>query len=499
LSLRDYQVAAKEDAVKFFLESTENHRLYAAPTGVGKSYIETAIQAELGPGYWIITPRLDIARGFLQKRGFNPQTLKELVDDCWKNFICTPIRFRNALFQGRIPSVKGIIFDEGHHALATSWHEVFLASGLPKTILFTATPFRGTPKSTRDFREMWGEPIWIITYPEAAARGDISIPTFEILPLVDDDLIELTSTGEFDVTALESETNDRIGDMAHVAVDRWHKDGKWDRATCFCLPTVATAKRMVVELDRLGGRAAVVTAKTPDQERVLVFEAMKQGYMALVQVSVVGEGVDLPIRRLVDMAPYMSPVRWLQQFGRATRPTEDKPEYIVTNRNLQRHAYLLDGLCPSSKISEAVAAFGGIGERAGHRAIGLECLGKFKAANVRLTDGNEAKFYFLVDSKNGRMTEYACIFHPAAQDPIWASRTHSSNGLERVWGHWKRSEAPIELRGFVSQSSRPPSPKQHEWWQKAAHYHGLDPNVKLTQKNFAALPLLKDLGLRLAR
>ncbi len=499
--LRDYQQAAV-DHVCTWAETARvgDSMLIAAPTGVGKSIVELAIQARLD---WpIITPRLEIARGFLQKQGQDPETLNELVEACSRLNIHTPIRLRNRLFRGEIPHIPGLIVDEGHHGTAASYRDDWVAAGMPPTVLLTATPYRGTSRSTKLFLEQWGEPTWMITLREAAERGDISIPTIEILPLVDDDIIQLNSTGEFDVESLESATVDRLADMARIAADRWYANGEWDRTTVFTLPTVALAQRMAAELENLGACSMAISAKTTNSERRFIFAALVLRKVAMCQVAVVGEGVDLPIRRLIDLAPVMSPVKFMQQLGRETRPVgpgEALPEYIGTNRNLLRHSYLLEGLVPAVKIAEAAEAFGGPGTRAGGRALGLEHLGRFKAVNVKLIDGNVAQLYMLVDSSNGRLVEYACVAHPLLADPIWAHRQHANVGTERQWAHWQPCAPPGELKGFVSQSPRPPSPKQEAWWVKSAKWHGLDPDVKLTRKNFSMLPLCKDLGLRLAR
>jgi len=492
--LRDYQLAAVEHAAEWTATAKMGDvQLYAAPTGVGKSVIQLAVQERTG--YTIVTPRLEIARGYLQKLGIEPTTEAELIRETQARGIYTPIRFRNLLFRGQIPQVKGLIVDEGHHQLATSYRDVWAACGMPPMLLYTATPFRGSSRATAKFLEDFGQPLWIIKMNEAAARGDIAVPTPEILPLVDDDIIALGSNGEFEVTSLESSLLDRLEDIARIAKSRWHSASGWDRPTAFFLPTVATARRLMNILPD----TVLIHGASSNLARRVAFEGVRQSRLALCQVAILSEGVDLPLRRGVDLAPAMSPVRWLQgQYGRLTRPLrpgEPPAEYICTNRNLLRHSYLLDGLCPSSKVAEAAAAFGP-SERSGVRAFGLENLGRFKPVHLKLTDGNIASMYLLVDSSGGRLREYACLVtHDAIR---WAERVHDDSSGQRSWGRWQAADAPGELRGFVSQGAKPPTEKQIAWWEKSASYYGLASDAKLTRKNFAALPLLKDLGLRLA-
>ncbi len=494
-----YQANSIDWATEWFSSAKRGDAtVLAGPTGCGKSVVELAVQAELGIP--IITPRLEIARGFLEKLGQSPSNFADLVELSQAHNIWTPIRFRNRLLQGYFDKVPGIIMDEGHHAVAESWEQLRLAAGLPPMLLLTATPFRGTARSTAKFLKDFGEPTWMITLPQAVAEGYVAMPTVHILPLVDDDLIELSSTGDFEVTSLESATQDRLADLArHSEACFDQTTRRWDRATCFCLPTVRMAQLFA---ETLNAPSAVITARTVDSARRMAFAALRERMVALIQVSVLGEGVDLPLRRIVDAAPCMSPVKWMQVFGRGTRPVtehEPPPEYIVTNRNLARHAYLLEGLLPSAKLVEATESFAP-SQRAGHRALGLESLGRFKASNIRLVNGLTAQFYTLVCVAEQRLREYACLVHPQQADAIWATRSHTakSDGT-RGYGQWQRCSMPDSLQGFVSQYAGEPSDKMLSWWAKQAEHCGLDPDVKLSKRNFAALPFCVALGLRLAR
>ena len=119
----------------------------------------------------------------------------------------------------------------------------------------------------------------------------------------------------------------------------------------------------------------LVVGGTPGEQRRAAFAATAARRAALVQVSVVSEGVDLPgLRRLVDCRPTLSPVYWLQCLGRIRRPVpsgEPPPEYICTNRNLSRHCYLLEGMLPLAAVREAQGAFETPSRRMGIRVVGL--------------------------------------------------------------------------------------------------------------------------------
>jgi hypothetical protein len=155
-------------------------------------------------------------------------------------------------------------------------------------------------------------------------------------------------------------------------------------------------------------------------------------------------------------------------------------------------------MLPPSTVAASDAAFGAPSKRGAYRAFGLEALGRFKACEVKLLDGNTALFYALVAVNEGRSREYACFVHPAVADPLWAERIHKTKqDGTRDWGRWQKCEPPPGLQGFASQPPSAPTEKQMAWWQRSAEGRGLDPTAPVTRKNFAALPFLFDLGVSL--
>lgn len=497
---RDYQLAAVEYGKAFFAKASRGSRdVLAGPTGCGKSIVELMLQDAMGEHYWIVTPRLEIAAGILRKKGLVLETMQELIEAAFAHRVVTPVRFRNALMRGDIQRVDGIVFDEGHHVTANTWEQLQLLCGMPPAILLTATPYRGTAKGTAKFLTEWGKEQWMVTLREAASRKDIAIPCCEILPLVDDDVVELAANGDFDVKGIVSEYKSRIEDLADASSKWVTSTGAWDRPTVFSLPSVDLAKSLAASLCRRNAPCVVVHAGTKRSERDACYRLLVECHASLAQVAVLGEGVDLPVRRLVDASPCMSPVKWMQQIGRAMRPVRDgeaPPCYVCTNRNLSRHAYLFEGLLPPSVVALSDGLFGKPSKRAGHRALGLEAIGRFRAAEVKLLDGNTLLFYSLVSLTDGRVREFACMVHPCSPDALWAERKHrvKADGT-KDWGKWSRCIPPEDLVGFGSSPNSDPTDKQKAWWERSAKGRGLDPAMKVTRKNFAALPFMFDLGI----
>ncbi|MCH9712728.1 MAG: DEAD/DEAH box helicase [Proteobacteria bacterium] len=85
--------------------------------------------------------------------------------------------------------------------------------------------------------------------------------------------------------------------------------------------SVETATEIAAEYNRAGVPAAVVSADTPDAERVTILRRFKaRELLQLVNVDLFGEGFDLPAIEVVSMArPTQSYSLYVQQFGRALR------------------------------------------------------------------------------------------------------------------------------------------------------------------------------------
>lgn len=492
-----FQMAAIDYAATWHSTAKRGDKLLlASPTGTGKSVMELATQAAIA-GSWIVTPVVEVVGGLLHKLGHEVDGLPEdrLRALAWSHRITTPIVLRNRLLRGEIPAPAAVIFDEAHHHTAETYQLLELLTGSAPAIGFTATPYRGTPRSTARFRAAWGEPVWVVTLREAVDLGALSFPSFRVEPLVDDDTVEVVN-GEFSVTSIDSATGDKVEDFAQLVASFG-----LDRPSMVAAPSRATA-RLVADAIGRHVPAEVVDGDTPHAERQRIFADTVAARCVLVQIRVVGEGVDLPIRRLYDLSPMLSPVLWLQTLGRITRPVrhgEASPEYVGCNRNLLRHAYLLDGCLPPEALVDAQAAFVTPSSRLAVRAIGLEGVGRFAAVEVPFSDGVVGACYSVSSVDGSTVTQFTCLVHPGRESPLWASRRNERTDDPRkpVYGRWRRCDAPADLTGFASVPPAPLSEKQAAWWKRDAARYGLDPAAKVTRKNFAALPVLSDLRCKL--
>ncbi len=483
MKLRDYQLQAACDACHAI---EKGRTLIQSPTGTGKSYVALALrkvfQREGTVG--LVSPRTEILAGIAEKAGL---TTKEMqTEGFW-----TPVKLRNALRKGMAP-YDHLIIDEAHHGTAPTYQLLDLVHlGMP-VVGLTATAFRGTPRETKKLREYWTTIVTAITMGDAAKQGFWALPTFHIHPLVDDDVVSIRG-GRFVVKSL-NEACSRLESLADVIADVWENDG---RPTMVSVPSTEILKNLLSELEALQIPAHGVTQKTKRADRDLAFSEVAAGKAVLVQIAIVGEGVDIPTLRVwIDALPTLSPVRWLQALGRVTRPG-DEPRVIVCNRNLERHAYLLEGLLPASRFKEAQEAFGGPSQRQGLRHLGLEALGRFKPVPVALANGITTTAYSLYENTD-KFREYFALVLPTTDKLLYAFRESAEQNGEMKWGRWAACAVPEGFRGYQStRAARKVSEPMARWWRKEAKRRGLREDVPEKAREFQVLPVLSNLGVTL--
>lgn len=521
--LHDYQTVAVEWAE----EALDSGRsiLLDAPTGSGKSFIQADLmrrRREKGFTHLQTAPSLEICLGIASKlpgvadlRSASREGQRRV---CESLGVWTPRRLYNAVLRGEVPIPDSICHDEAHHTVASTF--AALDAYLPcPAVGLTATAFRGTPDETAKLRARWGIPRKIISLKAAVARGVVAKPNFVVWPLVNDDLITVRN-GEFVAESVEGHLKDALPEvLSRLKVFRT-EDG-WARPLMIRVPTVGAGHAVLAAMRAAGMPCVMVTGTEEDVDgpddtadaRQAAFRKCVDRTHALIQIRVVGEGVDLPIRILLDLAPTMSPVLWQQAVGRITRPTgpgEQPPLYIATNHNLTRHAYLWEGLIPSSQVRAAQQAWGPDyrpKRRTLARALGVEGFGKFTVATVPLLDGTYASLYAL-QTKDG-LHLYSVFLHPLWAEPRFFEKTNTYTGrrltrevpdgqggvievdyAEKAYGPWRSIDGIPDATGYVSVKPGKLQPAQLSWWKKSAAHWGLDPNYEPDAREFQALPIL---------
>ncbi len=425
-----------------------------------------------------------------------------------------------------------LCIDEAHHSSCDTTAQLIALARNPTLVGLTATTWRGTPQETQALHDLYhGNVQVLLTLASSLAKGYTTLPTFDVWPLIDDELIDVTG-GEFSVRGCETAAVEQAPTLSRRIVET-----RGGRPGTLVLPSVAACEEYARTFAAMGAETVTVVAGTRDRQAL--FNRVLSGAALLLQVRAVGEGTDLPLRFMVDAAPTMSPVLWYQRVGRLTRPLalrcqcanracpggsvctdcgstpylEATSEYIATNHNLMRHAYLFEGLIPAGALKKAVTCWpNGFApsRRTMCRALGLTGFGRFEPCTVPLADGSDAFMYALRD-KTGE-NELAALLIPGAPDPLYFHRVSRIVGTEarevapgvvrdcRVYdrGKWARVAKLPELASCASLPASPLTPNQSRWWESAAERRGLNPSSDgITGRTFAVLPILTDANVRI--
>lgn len=475
MELRHYQKIATNLAINHIADTLaggSTRLLLAGPCGTGKSYVEIAILNRF-PQLIMICPKEEIIEGLISKGGD-------------ANRIFTPMKLLNRLREGFHFKVKpeAILFDEVHHWEAATWQELELYIDCDKYIGLTASPYRGTVKETNHFIEEWGKPVWMIGYKEAFDQGLIHLPEMEIVPLVNDDYIEVRN-GEFVVSDIDQGYQSKLTETLALCQKAYNKP------TIISVSTQNFARFLSDQL----GEASVILADTPEKERYKAIEQCLKGNIPIIQIQTIGEGIDYPFQQIIDLSPIYSPVKWIQLLGRIFRVPGN---YICTNRNLIRHAYLLQGCIPESIVKTDQQLFGNY-NRSANRILGLESLGRFKPSELEMTNGLKINGYFLEALVEGQIVKFSALYHPLHDTGIYAYKIDEPqiDGSIKP-GKWRQiAQLPEDLKGFSSVPSGDVTEKQYNWWKRQAKWVGLNPEQPINKKNFQVLPVLVNLGVRL--
>lgn len=503
----EFQEKAVSEIVKQVNEGN-NRVLLRSPTGTGKSKMILDTRKALGARKTIvILSSPEILKDFLTKIGKMPDNVKQIYDVGVLNGLYTVKTLKNKLSRGlELPHVSYVLIDEAHHMVADEYKTII--DGLEEDITiigYTATNYCGNGKDTRNFQAIWKKTITAITLKEAVELGIISFPKVIVEPLVDDDLIKVTSTGEFEIETLQAHTEDKL----EYAFDLLFNKFNWfeldetgekyvpKRPTLICVPSSSFIDAIEREAIKRKLTVLPLFADTPSAEREYIYNSITECRAVGLHANIISEGKDLPIRNILDLRPVNSPRFFVQNFGRATRPLGEHElhlgpgEYVCTNRNIERHSYLFEGVLPYTTAAAAQLAFENPSERGGKRIIGIESLGKIKPFYVMTTDGCKIAVYTV----SFNQTFYAAILHPMHAMPIWFVKKNQLADLgegvmQKSYGMWSMCKPPVNLTGHRSIQDGPLTEAQYRRWTNYAHRHGLDKDQPVKRRVFEVLNIL---------
>ena len=234
-----------------------------------------------------------------------------------------------------------VVQDEGHHPLKSNkWGTVANFFPNARGLYPTATPIRADGKGLG--RHADGIADVIVVGPpmrELIKQGYLS--DYRIFaPRSDVDLksVPLTPSGDYSPPKLKKAvhashiTGDVVSHYLKIAPDKL--------GVTFAVD-IDSATEIAEAYRRQGVKAEVISSKTPDILRSSIMQRFRnREIMQLVNVDLLGEGVDVPAIEVVSMArPTQSYGLYSQQFGRALRPMPGKTHAIIIDHvdNVIRH------------------------------------------------------------------------------------------------------------------------------------------------------------------
>jgi superfamily II DNA or RNA helicase len=342
IELRPYQRRGVE-AARAHVVAGRNRIVLCLPTGGGKTVVAASIiqsaRRNFDAKVLFVAHRkeiLDQTVAQLAKWGVTEVGVIRADDARTNRLLPVQVASIQSLGRRSAPPADIVFIDEAHRGISQSY--VKLIDLYPKaTILgLTATPCRADGKSLGDvFQEM----EIIATYGDLIEDGFIVAPRCFGGANAPDLSNVHTVAGDYVLNELEDEMMkvDVLGDVLSEYQAR--AEG---RRTLIFATTVKHSKAIEEQFLKAGVRIAHVDGETPQCERDVVGQRLRDGDLdVVVNCSVYGEGWDEPSVKCVMLArPTKSLTLFMQMCGRGLRPWNNvTPVLLDLGGNLDRHGF----------------------------------------------------------------------------------------------------------------------------------------------------------------
>lgn len=330
LHLRPYQVDIYDDA-KARLKSGRRTILIQSPTGSGKTVLVAHMLANATlKGYraWFVVHRRELVKQSvitlsesaglplgIVAAGF-PGNRHEAVQVC---SVQTLAKRRHLL-----PPPDLIVWDECHHVAASSWGQIHENYPQAVHIGLTATPERldGTGLSR------WFEDL-VVGPSVASLIKDGWLSPYRLFAPGGPDLSDVhTIAGDYNKRELAAAMAKSA--VTGDALSHYRKYAMGRRAIVF-MWSVESSIEMAQKFNDAGIPAAHIDGTSDDVSRDAAIQAFRDGQAKILcNVEIVSEGFDLPaIEAAFLLRPTRSLALYLQQVGRALRPSPGKDEALI--------------------------------------------------------------------------------------------------------------------------------------------------------------------------
>ncbi len=357
--LREYQKKLITEIYSAW--ETSQNVLMQLPTGGGKTHLFCKIIADHPGITCVIAHRIEILgqisltlarHGVYHRLITQSQKIRETVSlhlqELKKSYfeansrvivigVDTLIKLKASWFQ----KVSLVVQDEAHHVLRDNkWGKAAALFPNARGLYPTATPCRADGRGLGRHADgiidalVVGESMrslinqeFLTDYTIFSSRSDVNLSD-----------VPVTAGGDYSAPKLRAAVH-----KSHITGDvvaHYLKYAPGKLGITFAVD-VKAATDIAAEYRAHGVPAEVITSKTPDLLRASLMRRFKnREILQLVNVDLLGEGVDVPAIEVVSMArPTQSYSLYAQQFGRALRPLPGKTHAIIIDHvdNVIRH------------------------------------------------------------------------------------------------------------------------------------------------------------------
>lgn len=328
IQLRDYQLELIDGVYQSMSKGNKNI-MVQSPAGSGKSVTMSEIArraTDKGNNVLFVVHR------------------RELVEQIRGTFIANNVDMQlchvgmvqtvsNQLKRNKVTEPSLILVDEGHHALARTYQNIFEEFPNAYVLSFTATPWK---MSNKGFTEVFTDLIlgksvkWLIDNNRLAPFKYYSVNLLKNIQM------KHNATGEFSNASIEEAMQKTIfGDV----IENYQKFAE-GKKTIVYTHSVEASKTVADKFNSNGYKAMQVDGKTPKDERELAMKLFRSGEIKiLVNAELYGEGVDVPdCECVILLRPTESLTLFIQQTMRAMRYQPNKQAIIIDHvGNYSRH------------------------------------------------------------------------------------------------------------------------------------------------------------------
>lgn len=341
--LRDYQQAASDKAVAFFMDKKKKHNaIMVLPTGSGKSIVLASIASRLNAPVLIFQPSKEILeQNFAKLQALCPFDCSVYSASFGRKEISKitfatigSVRNRPELFQ----QFQYVLCDECHLINSKEgMYKSFLDQLRCKILGVTATPYRLSSSQgfgsmlkfiTRTRPAIFKEVIYHVQVSTLLDMGYLAkLNYYPMNPIGWDELNLKTNSTGADYTdksvIREYERIDFYGYLVHIVQRLMNpKEGGKRKGILVFTRFLKEAERLTWSIPG----CAIVSGDTPKSTREMILRQFKAGEIPVVaNVGVLTTGFDYPELDTIVMArPTMSLAMWYQIVGRAIRPHPSK-------------------------------------------------------------------------------------------------------------------------------------------------------------------------------